>query len=254
MPKTVLVVVCAALVARNEVGAQEKPPQVWRATADIGANILYGASRSRVASVALGGSRVDSIIELRSDVSLTYADARVDDEPRRVTARSWRVSMTADHTPRRRVSLFELGSVDASLQQRVDRRYALGAGGKVTYYRKGTDDVSTSLAVLWEHTRALDPDSATDATTTRARWSLRGRMRRQLGPMVRFTHVTFYQPAIDQLAIYIVDSNTSFEVKIDPTKSLTATWRERFDSEAGDRGARSNRDGQVLFGVRMSLP
>jgi hypothetical protein len=72
--------------------------------------------------------------------------------------------------------------------------------------------------------------------------------------MVRFTHVTFYQPAIDQLAIYIVDSNTSFEVKIDPTKSLTATWRERFDSEARDRGARSNRDGQVLFGVRMSLP
>ena len=57
-----------------------------------------------------------------------------------------------------------------------------------------------------------------------------------------------------QLAIYIVDSNTSFEVKIDPTKSLTATWRERFDSEARDRGARSNRDGQVLFGVRMSLP
>ena len=254
MPKTVFVVVCAAVVASNDLSAQQKAQQVWKATADVGANILYGASRSRVVSVALGGSRVDSIIELRSDVALTYADARVDDEPRRVTARSWRISMTADHTPRRRVSLFELGSVDASLQQRVDRRYALGAGGKVTYYRKGTDDVSTSLAVLWERTRALDPDSSTDSTITRARWSLRGRIRRQLGPVVRFTHVTFYQPAIDQLAIYIVDSNTSFEIKIDASKSLTATWRERFDSEARARGARSNRDGQVLFGVHVSIP
>jgi hypothetical protein len=31
----------------------------------------------------------------------------------------------------------------------------------------------------------------------------------------RLAHVTFYQPAIDQLSIYVIDSNTSLAVAID---------------------------------------
>ena len=228
--------------------------QLWKGTAEVGANILYGASRNRLASAALGGSRADSALELRSEFVLTYADARVDDEPRRVTARSWRLSLGGDHTPRQRLSPFWFGSAEASLQQRLDRRYGAGAGAKLTFYRKQNDDVSTSLALLWEHTRALDPDSATPRTRSRARWSLRARMRHQLGPVVKFTHVTFYQPAVDELSAYVVDSNTALAVSMTAAWSLTASWRERFDSEARDRGARSNHDGQVLFGVRLSTP
>src|SRR5262245_46539734 len=85
-----------AVIATTSAAAQEpttpQPPpkkSPWKANADVGANVLYGASRSRLASVALGGGRVDSTLELRSDFVLTYADARIDDEPRRVTARSW---------------------------------------------------------------------------------------------------------------------------------------------------------------------
>jgi hypothetical protein len=204
--------------------------------------------------MTLGGSRADSALELRSEFALTYADARVDDEPRQVTARSWRVSLGGDHTPRQRLSPFWVGSAEASLQQRLDRRYGVGAGAKLTFYRKQTDDVSTSLALVWEHTRALDPDSSTPAKKTRARWSLRGRVRHQLGPVVKFTHVTFYQPAVDALAIYVVDSNTSLGVAVNSVVSITASWRERYDSEARDRGARSNHDGQMLFGVRLSVP
>ena len=79
-------------------------------------------------------------------------------------------------------------------------------------------------------------------------------MRHQLGPVVKFTHVTFYQPAVDELSAYVVDSNTSLAVTMTSAWSLTASWRERFDSEARDRGARSNHDGQVLLGVRLSTP
>ena len=86
------------------------------------------------------------------------------------------------------------------------------------------------------------------------RWSLRARMRHQLGPVVKFTHVTFYQPAVDELSASVVDSNTALAVSMTAAWSLTASWRERFDSEARDRGARSNHDGQVLFGVRLSTP
>ena len=248
---TTWIALLTVLTAGNAAVAQQKP---WKGSADVGANVLYGASRSRLASVALGGSRADSTLELRSDFVLTYADARVDDEPRRVTARSWRVSLGGDHTPRQRLSPFWFTSAEASLQQRLERRYGAGAGAKLTFYRKQSDDVSTSLALLWEHTRALKPDSTTPRTRSRARWSLRGRMRHQLGPVVKFTHVTFYQPAVDELSAYVVDSNTSLAVTMTSAWSLTASWRERFDSEARDRGARSNHDGQVLLGVRLSTP
>lgn len=242
----------AAIVLLSEGALAQQ--RRWKGTVDLGVNVLYGASRSRLAAATLGAGRADSALELRSDFTLTYADARVEDEPRRVTARSWRLSLGGDHTPRRQLSPFWFGSVEASLQQRVDRRYGAGAGAKLTFYRKDADDVSTSLAVLWEHTRALDPDSTMEATKTRARWSLRGRVRRQLGPAVKFSHVTFYQPAVDALGTYGIDSNTSVVVAINAAVSITASWRERYDGEARDRGARSNHDGQVLFGVRLSTP
>jgi hypothetical protein len=225
----------------------------WKGAIEASGNVIFGAARGRVASLQAGAGRADSTVEIQSDLLLSYADARAGDDPRRVTARSSRLSLGIDLHPFARLSPFAFTSVESSLQQRVDLRSSGGAGAKYTFYRKDEDDLSASLALLWERTRSLDPLPGADPVSTRARWSMRFRMRRQLTEAVRFTHVTFYQPSVDDLQRYNAETNTSIAVALNTNLSLTAGLRDRYDSEARRRGARSNHDGQLLFGVRAAF-
>jgi hypothetical protein len=226
----------------------------WNGRTEVSGNVLFGAARGRLVSLAAAASRADSALEAEVDMRLSYADAVADNEDaRRVTARASRFSLGADYRPFDRVSPFVFGSMETSLQQRIARRFATGAGAKYTFSRDGDNDLSLSLALLWEHTRALDPDSTQPATTSRTRWSLRGRVRRKLASNVSFSHVTFYQPAVDRFERYTADSNTSLAFAFNETLALTLTLRDHIDSEARRRGARSAHDGQFLFGLSASF-
>jgi hypothetical protein len=235
-------IIRAPAIRAQEVG--------WSGAIEGSANVLFGAARERLVALKAGTQRADSALEVQGDFLLSYADSRREGEERTVTARAVRVSLGADYRPFDRWSPFWFGSVESSLQQRVDRRYSTGAGVKLTFFRDEGDDASASLAVLWEQTRARDPEPPTPFSETQARWSLRLRARRQLTETTRLEHVTFYQPAVDQLARYIVETTTSLAVTITTRIALTGTLRDRYDSEARVRGARSNHDGQVLFGAR----
>jgi hypothetical protein len=223
----------------------------WEQSVQVSANAWYGAARARVVATELAVSRTDSTVTVRSDLQLGYADDRVPDGPRRVTARAVRASLGLDYHPFDRYSPFGFGSIESSLQQRIARRYNVGFGTKLTLHRKERDDLSVSLALLEERTRALaQPDSA-GPVTRRTRWSFRFRYRRQVTPSVYVSHVTFYQPAVRAVADrYTVDATTAVEAALTSVLSVTGTLRHRYDSEARGRGAASNTDGQFLLGVR----
>ncbi|HEY7568952.1 MAG TPA: DUF481 domain-containing protein [Gemmatimonadaceae bacterium] len=235
----------------RDVRAQEL--RRWRGSLEASGHALFGAASSRLISFTAGGGRADSLVEVQSSITLAYADATSDDGDRSVTARSYRVSLGIDQRPFARISSFVFGSTEASLQQRVANRLSGGAGAKLTLQRKGSDDVSASLAILAERTRVLHPLVQTSATAVRTRWSLRVRFRRQLSDVVHLSHVLFYQPAVDRLARYTTESNTSLDVSLSKNVALMSAFRSRYDSEARQRGARSNHDGQLLFGVRATL-
>lgn len=245
-----LLAVVLLVTGTTAAGAQELG---WSGSAEASANLLYGAARGRVASAALGVGRADSALQVRGDAQLTYADARDADDRQSVTARAFRTTIAVDRRPYARWSPFAFGTAETSLQQRIASRLSGGAGAKLTLHRHGDDDVSVSLALLGERTRALRPSAGEVAATTRARWSWRGRVRRRFSDAVRLTHVTLYQPAVDRPGRYTIDSNTALAVTMTRALALTATLRERYDSEARGRGARSNHDGQVLFGVRATF-
>jgi hypothetical protein len=161
--------------------------------------------------------------------------------------------MALDYRPYGRVSPFWFGATESSLQQRVARRWSSGGGAKLTLHRRDEDEASVSLAMLYERTRTLDPEPFAPALDTRARWSLRARVRRRLAPAVYLSHVTFYQPTVGRLGRYTADSNTSIDVTLTEALALTATLRDRYDSEARRRGSVSNHDGQILFGLKASF-
>jgi hypothetical protein len=224
----------------------------WKRTAEASANVLFGAAEGRVAAFGAAAGRADSTWDLRSELRFGYADARTTQGVDEVTARSSRLSLGADYRPFGRVSPFWFGSTESSLQQRIAARYSTGVGSKLTLRQEGDDDLSLSLALLWEQTRARDPDPSLPEVTTLGRWSLRLRMNQRLGSTWRFSHTTFYQPAVDDLGQYTAESTTSLAAALNAALAVTVSLRDRYDTEARARGARSNHDGQVLFGLRAT--
>jgi hypothetical protein len=236
-----------ALAASN----LEAQTRRWERSVQLSTNAWYGAAHARVVATELGVSRTDSTVTVRSDLQLGYADDRDENESWRVTARAMRASLALDYRPFARYSPFGFGSIESSLQARIARRYNVGLGAKLTLRRKGQDDLSVSLALLEERTRALTSGESIGDLTGRRRWSFRFRYRRQLTPSLYASQVTFYQPAVGAVTDrYIVDANTSVEATLTSILSLTGTLRHRYDSEARGRGAASNTDGHLLIGAR----
>jgi hypothetical protein len=203
----------------------------------------------------LDGARADSVLELRADGRFSYGDGEPDGATRVVTARSLGVSAGVDLVPFGRVSPFTLASFESSLQARIASRVSAGVGTKYTFQRSGESEANISLAALAERTRPLRYDSALPAARTavawRNRWSLHFRVRQRITPAVGISHTTFYQPAMDALSRFTVNSVTSLDTRLAAKLALTLSVEERYDSEARSRGARSDNDGQLLLGIRV---
>lgn len=232
------------------LGAQQPG---WSGSAQGSGNALFGAAHTRLVAASLELGRADSTLQVRSSLQLSYGDDRNESDIRHVTARSTKASLGLDLTPFARYSPFWLGSVESNMQQRLARRFDAGLGGKVTFVRRDATKLDLSLAVLLERTRPLATDSTEPPATTRTRWSLRFRARRQLTPSLSISQVTFYQPAVDRPAAYIVDTLTELEDRLWASLAFAASLHDVVDSEARHRGATSNQDGQLLFGLRTTF-
>jgi hypothetical protein len=266
---TVLAVLLAGLApvrpAAAQIAAPEAPPTPrppWRGSAELNGNVLFGAASQRLVGSTLGAARSDSVLGLRAEFQMAYGDAQDAQNVRRLVARTLRLAVGADRTPAAPWSPFVLGDVESNFQQRIALRASGGAGAKRTFWRPPVsdrgfvEDASLSLALLGERTRALDAigGGAGRGAGTRVRWSLRARFRRRLAPAVRLSHLTLYQPTVNAPAARATaESVTMLSVDVRTGVALTATLRDRFDSEARRRGARSTHDGQVLFGLRASF-
>ena len=226
----------------------------WSGSAQGSANALFGAAHTRLVATTFELGRADSTLQVRSTVVLAYGDDRSPDDGRRlVTARAPKLSLGFDYRPFSRYSPFWFGSVESSLQQRLAEREDVGIGGKLTFVRTPASELSLSAAFLLERSGVLPNDSIAGTVTSRRRWSVRFRTSHGLTPTLRFSHVTFYQPAIDHPGSYTIDTLTEVQDKLWGSVSATLTLHDRFDSEARSRGAESNHDGQLLFGLRTSF-
>lgn len=251
--KLPFVAVLFVVTLAGPIAAGAQSTTVWSRTVEANANLLFGAAEGRVGALLAGVSRADSSLEFRFDARYSYADSPDDDGNPRVTARASRLSMGVDHRPFAQFSPFAFGSAEASLQQRVASRFSAGGGAKLRLIPPGDNEASVSLALLWEQTRALNPEPDQKETVTLARWSLRARANRRLTSHVTLSHQTLWQPAAKELSQYTTETQTSLSAALNSSLSLTVTLRDRYDSESIVRGATSNHDGQLLFGIRAKF-
>lgn len=257
-PRAARVDVLAVLVAIAAIpvpAAARAQKLGWSGSVEASGSVLFGNASDRLFAGRVQLGRADSTLEVRSDARFSYAESTTGEGGRAVTGRTVFASLATDYLPFSRYSPFWFGSAESSLQQQIASRYATGAGGKLTFYERDPDDeASVSLALLAERTQPR----RTSATVSdgdveerwRARWSLRPRWKRRLSKGVRVTHVTFYQPAVNRIARYTINSTSTLAADLTSAIALTVTFHDTYDSDARGRGARRNNDGQLLFGVR----
>jgi hypothetical protein len=58
---------------------------------------------------------------------------------------------------------------------------------------------------------------------------------------------------VGSLADFTLTSRTSLAYKMTTSLALQASFLDNYDSEARDRGARSNNDGELLFGLSATF-
>lgn len=224
----------------------------WDVKAEANASLFFGNTRQSTFATRFSAGRADSTSEVEADGQFTYGEAESEAGRGFVTKRSWRGALTADYRPFARFSPFALASVESSFEKRIDRRYSIGAGAKVVFVRSERTLLDFSLALLAE--RSLLPDIAGPRIEeSQARYSARFRWKRSIGERVTATHETFYRPEVRDINRFTFTSRTSIAMKAGDALAFQASFLDNHDSEARARGARTNNDGEFLFGLALTL-
>ncbi len=224
----------------------------WSGTADAAASVFQGNTDQRAVFVKSELGKADSAVQVRGMASFGYADSAPDTLRRAVTRRTWLATLGVDYRPYASLSPFAFLNYEASYEKRVLDRIGVGVGGKVVLVSRERREISVSLALLAERLRPTRL-SPLDETTSTARWSWRGRLRQTIDERLKISHTTFYQPRVSEWSAYMVNSTSELSYALRESTSLTFSYLALYDSEARSRGARSNNDAQLLFGVKTTF-
>lgn len=221
----------------------------WHSIVEANGSTLFGATSQTLAALAAAVSHTGDGFTADANVKLRYGESEDDERVKFVSSRSWAFASSVDILPKGRVSPFFFGSVEGSLEKRIDQRAAGGAGIKWVFATTNTGKASISVAALGERTKPVS-DSILRPTTTLTRWSWRLKVDQKIDERLSLSHVSFYAPSMAALDRYTVVSTSVGSYAINQAVSLTLTFVDNYDSQARGRGAPTNNDGSFLFGIR----
>ncbi|MDZ7631839.1 MAG: DUF481 domain-containing protein [Gemmatimonadaceae bacterium] len=236
------------------VSGQAAPESIWERSVELSGNYLYGNTEQAILSVQTGVVRNDSVLALRLDTRFLIGVTDRADEGRVMDRRSWIVSTSLDFRQYASQSQFIFGSVERSLELRIDRRVSGGIGQKLVIAADSATRFDVSLGILGE--QSVLPQAGTSSVpnppTRRAslvRLSGRLRYRRSLTARLGVDHVTSYRPELDGFSRYLASSVSALSYSVGTQSHLRLSFQNDYDSLAQSRGSRSNQNGQILVGV-----
>jgi hypothetical protein len=237
------------LLAPRVMRGQKKP---WSGVLEAAASLYQGNTDQRNIFTRTELGRADSTVEVRGSVSFGYADAARDSVPRAVTKRTWLGALALDFRPHAQVSPFFFVNYESSWEKRILDRVGIGVGAKAVILQNDVTQANVSVAILSERLRPSRLSSDT-MTISAARWSGRARFRHQFDERVKLSHTTFWQPQVSDLESFTVNSTSELSFAVRESTSFTLSYLSLYDSAARARGALSNNDAQVLFGVKTGF-
>ncbi len=222
----------------------------WSGTIDVNATTLFGTASQTLASFAAGTKHSGTAFSGDASVRFRYGESEDAQDVKFVSARGWAVATSVDGVPDGRVSPFLLIAAEESLEKRLARRTAGGSGIKWVLSKSETGVASLSGDVLGERTLPLS-DSLVNATNL-VRWSWRLKAEHQIDRL-KLSHVTYYGPEFSTPSQYTITTTSVASYAISSAIALTTTITDNYDNQARARGARSNSDGSLLFGIRATF-
>jgi hypothetical protein len=238
-----LATISATAVAQQKLG--------WSSIVEANASLLFGASSQTLTAFTGAVSHAGEGFTADASLKFRYGESADAARDNFVSARGWMATASADVTPNARVVPFFFASTEASLEKRISNRSSGGVGAKWVFAKSNTGSASISLALLGEVTSALS--DSTIPTKSVARWSWRVKTEHKVHDNLSFSHVTFYAPIADAPSQYTITSTSVGAYSFTQSMALTLTFTDNYDSQARIRGAPTNNDGSLLFGIRSAF-
>jgi hypothetical protein len=199
---------------------------VWRDRWDLTAELSYtdqsGNSELRLFTGGFRARHLDRD-RFRLDLSMESRYGRSGGD---VVARRNEGSLAFDLHPRNRWTPFVFTSAQQDPIRRLDLRLSSGLGAKYTLERARREpDVSLSLALLHDFDRTRPQEEEPAETRHRARWSLRVEGGHRMNDNVLLQHTSFYEPVFDEMADYLLRTNTGTRVSLTDRLALAVSYR-----------------------------
>lgn len=229
----VLAAAIAAPTLCTPAAAQAEDSDNWNISAEFS---LTDQSGNKVLRLLTGGLNLSHLRreDYRLDGSVESRYGRSDGE---LVALSHAGNLAFDFKPETRVTPFISMDGERDEFKRLDLRLSTGAGAKYTFQRDGHEETSLSLAVLHSYDRVApappqesQPQTGVVDVTHRARWSLRARTNQEIRDGITLRHTTYYQPIYDQLANYLLRSETGLKILLSERLALSADYQIKRDA------------------------
>ncbi len=231
-----LVGVCLVLIIAHATPLQSQPAAAsdrWKVSAEFS---FTDQSGNKVLRLLTGGLKVthlqEDAFELDSTLRTRYGKSEGE-----LVAFSHTASLAFDFRPRETWSPFLFADATRDELKRLDVRLSSGVGMKRTLYREANNEASLSLATLYsfEQISAEVPEEGSVRLAAErahhARWSVRGRFRYDLRENVTLNHMTFYQPVWDEMANYLLRSDTGLKVLLTERLALSVEYQIQRESQ-----------------------
>lgn len=240
------------LLTSAPLTGQEEAERPWSLEGELGASVFFGASEQTAVVFRSAFEHEDEVWDVSLVGTFSYGEAEDADGTSFVNNRSWTALGGLDYEADP-WSPFFFGSAEGSFERAIDLRMTGGAGARYNFVRNDQARLDLSLALTAEFTRPRAREDEVVEDAWLARWSLRGRARREFwGDRGEFNLVAFYRPALGDSDDYTIELDTSVSFDLNHAFSLKVSLVDRYDNLAVSRGARANNDGRVYFSLLAS--
>lgn len=220
---------CGSAVAAQETDPADEPER-WAGEIGFALNSTGGNQHITILSTNVALSHLETS-EYEAGIGGRFRYGRSGGED---VAQNLQGNVNLDFRPEATWSPFLFATGESDPFKKLEARLNTGAGVKHTFWREDWSEVSLSGAVLYSYENLAVADSLAaslnDGVSNMARWSFRGRTRKEFGEGRRLEQVVFYQPDWDELDDYLLESVTAGRWVLTRGLAFTTTFTYQRDS------------------------
>jgi hypothetical protein len=233
------------LLAPSPVSAQDGSDE-WKVEGELGGSFFFGNREQIQFATRAEVERADSLFESATELRFAYGEAENQDGVREVNRRAWMAASALDFRPLERWRPFVSGRIESSFERRIALRYNAGTGVRLSWEQDRRNRVELSVAVQAERTFAREEVQTDAEEVSLARISSSFRVRRTFfSDRFAVDSNSSYRPVFDSFGNFTLSSRNALSYDLTQVLAIRYSILTEYDSGARERGARTNRDGQM---------